>query len=626
MMASTNTIETLRDIAFFDGLPDQLLWHLAKASEQQHFATDALVFREGEPRPFFAVIVDGNVAIERTDTSSGQEGISFRLATFGPGSVLAEGSLLDSSPHGSSARATRPTNVILFRTDKLEQALEDAPALHAALVSRAARAIAERLRGADAMLAGGRRGPGFGGATRKEHDFLGERDVPDAALYGVQTLRAMENFPITGVPLADFPELIIAHAQVKESAARANMTLGLLDTTVGDAIINASREIQRGRHHEHFRVDMIQGGAGTSTNMNANEVIANRALELLGFARGDYHHVHPNEHVNLSQSTNDVYPTAVKIALHRGIATLKDSIVALVAAFARKGEAFAPHLKMGRTQLQDAVPMTLGQEFMAFAHTILEDVDRLTEAQALIREINMGATAIGTGITAPPGYAELVRTNLSEVTGLALITAPDLVEATADTGSFVQLSGVLKRCAVKLSKICNDLRLLSSGPRTGFGEINLPPMQPGSSIMPGKVNPVIPEVVNQVCFDVIGGDMTVTMAAEAGQLQLNVFEPIIAFRLLRNIQSLSNACLVLRERCIDGITANPERMRQLVEHSIGIVTALVPILGYEKCAEVAMAALQSGRGVYELVLERGWMQRAELERALNPASMTGGTT
>jgi aspartate ammonia-lyase len=626
MMASQNIGDLLRDIAFFEGLPDQLLWHLAKAGEQKAFGVDEMVFREGEARTFFAVIVEGSVAIERADTASGQDGVSFRLATFGPGSVLAEGSLLDSTNHGSSARATRPTSVVLFRTEALERALKDAPALHAALVSRAARAIAERLRGADAMLAGGRRGPGFGGATRKEHDFLGERDVPDAALYGVQTLRAMENFPITGVPLADFPELIIAHAQVKEAAARANMTLGLLDAKVGDAIIRASREIQRGRHHEHFRVDMIQGGAGTSTNMNANEVIANRALELLGYPRGDYHHVHPNEHVNLSQSTNDVYPTAVKIALHRGIASLKDAMAGLVGSFLRKGEAFAPHLKMGRTQLQDAVPMTLGQEFSAFAHTMQEDIDRLAEAQALIREINMGATAIGTGITAPDGYAELVRANLSEVSGLALITAPDLVEATSDTGSFVQLSGVLKRCAVKLSKICNDLRLLSSGPRTGFGEINLPPMQPGSSIMPGKVNPVIPEVVNQVCFDVIGGDMTVTMAAEAGQLQLNVFEPVIAFRLLRNIQSLRNACVVLRERCVDGITANPERMRQLVEHSIGIVTALVPILGYEKCAEVAMAALQSGRGVYELVLERGWMQRAELERALNPASMTGGTT
>ncbi|MDB4915752.1 MAG: aspartate ammonia-lyase [Gemmatimonadetes bacterium] len=368
---------------------------------------------------------------------------------------------------------------------------------------------------------------------------------------------------------------------------------------------------------------MIQGGAGTSTNMNANEVIANRALELSGEHRGAYHAVHPNNHVNLSQSTNDVYPTAVKIALHMAIEDLRGAMRMVAEAFLAKGKEFAPFLKMGRTQLQDAVPMTLGQEFTAFGHTMLEDVDRLGEAQALIREINMGATAIGTGINAPQGYAEVVRAHLSRITGLPLITAPDLVEATADTGAFVQLSGVLKRCAVKLSKICNDLRLLSSGPRAGFGEINLPPMQPGSSIMPGKVNPVIPEVVNQVCFDVIGGDMTVTMAAEAGQLQLNVFEPVIAYRLLAGLNTMTNACTVLRERCITGITANPDRMRQFVEQSIGIVTALVPVIGYEMSTEIAREALASGRGVYELVMEMGLMTRQQLDEALNPEAMTG---
>ena len=614
--------ESLRGIAFFEGLPDTLLWHLTKAGEPVTLAADEVLFEEGATRDFFAVILEGNVAIERRDSS--RAGVSVRLATFGAGSILAEGAMLDSSPHGSSARATRETRLLRFRMNALGAVFKDAPALHAALVSRSARVIADRLRGADAALTGGQRGFGFGGPTRKEHDFLGEREVPDAALFGVQTLRAMENFPITGVQLSQFPELIVALAQVKEAAARANMDLGLLDRKIGDAIVRASREVQQGRHHEHFRVDMIQGGAGTSSNMNANEVIANRALELIGRARGDYHRVHPNEHVNLSQSTNDVYPTAVKLALHRSISGLQDAMTALVGAFLKKGEEFSPYLKMGRTQLQDAVPMTLGQEFSAFAHTIQEDVDRLTEAQALIRETNMGATAIGTQITAPIGYAEAVRAILSEVSGLTLITAPDLIEATADTGAFVQLSGVLKRCAVKLSKICNDLRLLSSGPRTGFGEINLPPMQPGSSIMPGKVNPVIPEVVNQVCFDVIGGDVTVTLAAEAGQLQLNVFEPVIAFRLLGNIAALRNACQVLRERCIEGITPNPDRMRKLLEQSIGIITALVPILGYEKCAEVATEALRSGRGVYELVLEKGLMKRDELERALNPATMTGG--
>ena len=458
--------------------------------------------------------------------------------------------------------------------------------------------------------------------SRREHDLLGERDVPESALYGVQTLRAMENFAISGVELREFPTLISAIAAVKEAAAIANRELGILDDDQADAIIGACREIRDGKHHEHFRVDMIQGGAGTSTNMNANEVIANRALELLGHSRGEYEFLSPNSHVNLSQSTNDVYPTAVKLAMHSSIEDLKHAMGALAGAFLLKGEEFAPHLKMGRTQLQDAVPMTLGQEFTAFAHTMLEDVDRLTEAQALIREINMGATAIGTGITAPAGYAELVRGHLSGIVGLELITAPDLVEATADTGVFVQLSGVVKRCAVKLSKICNDLRLLSSGPRSGFGEINLPAMQPGSSIMPGKVTPVIPEVVNQVCFDVIGGDVTVTMAAEGGQLQLNVFEPIIAYRLLRGMIILSRACEVLRTRCVEGITANVERMRYFVEHSIGIVTALVPILGYEKSTEIAKEALESGRGVYDLVCEKGLMTRQELDHALNPDTMT----
>ena len=458
--------------------------------------------------------------------------------------------------------------------------------------------------------------------TRREHDLLGERDVPADALYGVQTLRAMENFAISGVELNEFPTLLAGLASVKEAAALANRDLGLLSPQIADAIITAAREIRAGEHHEHFRVDMIQGGAGTSTNMNANEVIANRALEILGKRRGDYEVVHPNNHVNLSQSTNDVYPTAVKLALHSSISNLQTAMGALAGAFLVKGEEFAPFIKMGRTQLQDAVPMTLGQEFTAFGHTILEDVQRLEEAQALIREINMGATAIGTGITAPAGYAEAVRAHLSRITKLELITAPDLVEATADTGAFVQLSGVLKRCAVKLSKICNDLRLLASGPRAGLGEIDLPAMQPGSSIMPGKVNPVIPEVVNQVCFDIIGGDLTVTIAAEAGQLQLNVFEPVIAFRLLAGIFSLTNACDVLRERCVDGIKANPDRMRQFVEQSVGIITALVPVLGYATATEIAREALTSGRGVYELVLSRGLMTRDALDRALNPEAMT----
>jgi aspartate ammonia-lyase len=616
-MTGTAQADLLKGVRFFEGLPDTLLWHLARAGTPRAFATDAWLFREGDERTFFAVILRGRVAIERGAAGT-------RLASLGAGEVLGEGVLLEEPRHGTSARAVEDTEVLVFATQRLEPLLNDKPALYAALVARAGQVTAARLQSADATLSGRGHAIGAGnGTSRREHDLLGEREIPDSALYGVQTLRALENFPITGIPLRDFPELIVALAQVKEAAALANVQLGLLAPDIGDAIVRACREIRAGRHHEHFLVDMIQGGAGTSTNMNANEVVANRALELLGLSRGSYDRVSPNDHVNHAQSTNDVYPTAIKLALHQSISSLQAAMRALVEAFLRKGEEFAPHLKMGRTQLQDAVPMTLGQEFAAFAHTTQEDIDRLGEAQALIREINMGATAIGTGITAPPGYAALVCEKLSQVSGLALITAPDLVEATADTGAFVQLSGVLKRCAVKLSKICNDLRLLSSGPRTGLGEINLPPVQPGSSIMPGKVNPVIPEVVNQVCFDVIGGDVTVTLAAEAGQLQLNVFEPVIAYRLLRTVSTLRNACTVLREKCVTGITANPDRMRHFVETSIGIVTALVPELGYERCSAIAKEALATGRGVYELVLEKRWMTKDALDRALNPAAMVG---
>jgi aspartate ammonia-lyase len=614
-----NVRDQLRSLHFLDGLTDTAVHQLSQVVHPVDYACDQMLFQEGETRHLLAFVVNGAVAIEKQMNAR-----SVRLATLGAGEAVGEGLLLDDSVHGTSARAIVQTRAFVLSRDQIQDMLKETPTLYAALVGRAARAISQRLSAVDATLVGRGRTLGFGGKrTRLEHDLLGEREVPDDALYGVQTLRALENFPITGMPLREFPALIEALAAVKEAAALANAELGLLASETGDLIVRASQEIRAGRHHEHFLVDMIQGGAGTSTNMNANEVIANRALELSGHDRGDYQFVHPNNHVNLSQSTNDVYPTAVKIALHTVIEELRHAMKDLAAAFLAKGDEFAPFIKMGRTQLQDAVPMTLGQEFTAFGHTILEDVERLGEAQALIREMNMGATAIGTGINAPRGYADAVREHLSRITGLALITAPDLVEATADTGSFVQLSGVLKRCAVKLSKICNDLRLLSSGPRAGFGEINLPAMQPGSSIMPGKVNPVIPEVVNQVCFDVIGGDITVTMAAEAGQLQLNVFEPVIAYRLLGGISALTNACTVLRERCINGITANPDRMRYFVEHSIGIVTALVPVIGYEASTEIARDALASGRGVYELVMERGLLTREQLDRALNPEAMTG---
>jgi aspartate ammonia-lyase len=611
--------DQLRQAHFLEGINEQALHQLSKLVERKSFETDSILFHEGDPRQFMAIMASGAVAIEKN-----VQGRPVRLVTLGAGEAVGEGVLLDDSKHGTSARALQPSEAFVIARDRLDTMIKEHPQLFAALIGRAARAISHRLAATDATLVGRGRTVGFTGSrTRRESDMLGERDVPDDALYGIQTLRALENFPITGVAIREFPSLIEALATVKAAAALANMDLGLLEPKIADAVVKASEEVRAGRHHEHFLVDVIQGGAGTSTNMNANEVIANRALELMGSPRGTYDVVHPNNHVNLSQSTNDVYPTAVKLALHGSIESLRTAMSQLATAFLAKGEEFSPHVKMGRTQLQDAVPMTLGQEFTAFGHTILEDVERLSEAQALIREINMGATAIGTRINAPPGYAENVRKHLDRLTGLALITAPDLIEATADTGAFVQLSGVLKRCSVKISKICNDLRLLSSGPRAGLGEINLPALQPGSSIMPGKVNPVIPEVVNQVCFDVIGGDVTVTMAAEAGQLQLNVFEPIIAYRLLRSIDMLRNACVVLRERCVDGITPNPARMRQFVEQSIGIVTALVPSIGYEQASSIAKEALAKNRGVYELVLEKKLLSREELDRLLNPDAMTG---
>ncbi|MBL8405224.1 MAG: aspartate ammonia-lyase [Dechloromonas sp.] len=458
--------------------------------------------------------------------------------------------------------------------------------------------------------------------TRLEHDLLGDREVPASAYYGVHTLRALENFPITGIPIAVYPDLIRALAQIKKAAAQANRQLGLLDATRTDAIVAACREVIDGKLHDQFVVDVIQGGAGTSTNMNANEVIANRALEILGKERGDYKALHPNEHVNMSQSTNDVYPTALKLATYVGIFRLVDAMAYLRKAFERKADEFADVLKMGRTQLQDAVPMTLGQEFSTYAVMLGEDEERLKEAALLIREMNLGATAIGTGINAHPDYAPLVCRKLAEISGIPVVTAPNLIEATQDCGSFVQLSGVLKRVAVKLSKVCNDLRLLSSGPRAGFNEINLPPRQAGSSIMPGKVNPVIPEVVNQIAFEVIGNDATATFAAEAGQLQLNAFEPIIAHSLFKSVLHLTNGCKVLADHCVNGITANRDLLRESVERSIGIVTALNPYIGYANATEVAAEAFRSGRGVAEVVIERGLMSPEQLADVLRPEVLT----
>ncbi|GAB6855728.1 aspartate ammonia-lyase [Asaia astilbis] len=457
--------------------------------------------------------------------------------------------------------------------------------------------------------------------SRTEHDLLGTREVPTEAYYGIHTLRAVENFPITGRKISAYPELINALAAIKQAAALSNRDLGLLDATKAQAIVAACEDVRSGKLHEQFVVDVIQGGAGTSTNMNANEVIANRALEHLGRQRGEYSALHPIDHVNMGQSTNDVYPTALRIATIHGVNHLTDAMAVLRAAFTAKAVEFHDILKMGRTQLQDAVPMTLGQEFQTYAVMLDEDQKRLNEAILLIKEVNLGGTAIGTRIASHPDFANTICTHLNQITNLQLLTASDLIEATQDCGAFVQVSGVLKRFAVKLSKICNDLRLLSSGPRAGLNEINLPPMQSGSSIMPGKINPVIPEVVNQVAFEVIGNDLTVTMAAEGGQLQLNAFEPIIAHSLFKSLTHLHAACLTLESRCIRGITANKAQLEAIVANSIGIVTVLNPFIGYETATAVALEAHRSGRGVIEIVRERQLVPEETLEKILSPEGL-----
>lgn len=458
--------------------------------------------------------------------------------------------------------------------------------------------------------------------TRSETDLLGSRELPNEAYFGIHTLRAVENFAITGTTIAAYPDLIVALASIKIAAARANAELGLLDAATANAIIAAAEEIRNGSLHEQFVVDVLQGGAGTSTNMNANEVIANRALERSGRPKGDYKHLSPTEHVNMSQSTNDVYPTALRLAAFLGVTRLTEEMSKLSRAFALKAAEFHDVLKVGRTQLQDAVPMTLGQELMTYSVMLDEDILQLERASLLITEINLGATAIGTGINTHPRYAEVACRELRAITAIPVVTAANLIEATQDCGAFVQLSGVLKRAAVKLSKTCNDLRLLSSGPRAGFGEINLPAVQAGSSIMPGKVNPVIPELVNQIAFEVIGNDLTVTFAAEAGQLQLNAFEPIIAHSLFKSVDHLARGCVTLADRCVSGITANRERLERNLENSITVATALNPYIGYARATELAREALETNTSVISLVLSRKVLTREQVDEILHPQAMT----
>lgn len=459
------------------------------------------------------------------------------------------------------------------------------------------------------------------GKTRTEHDLLGNKEVPEEALFGIQTLRCIENFDISRQLLSDYPPFIKALGIVKMGAILANHELGLISDEIKDAVVEACRELMDGKHTEHFPIDLVQGGAGTSVNMNANEVIANRALEIMGKQRGEYQYCHPNDHINMAQSTNDAYPTAMHLGLYLLHEEVKTSLEKLIASFEKKEKEFDHIIKMGRTQLQDAVPMTLGQSFGAFADAMRSELKRLNRVSKEFLVINMGATAIGTGITAEPEYAEICTRHIKEITGWDITLADNLIAATHDTSAMVAYSSSLKMLAIRLSKTSNDLRLMASGPRAGLSEINLPPKQPGSSIMPGKVNPVIPEVVNQVCFKVAGNDLTVTIASEAAQLELNVMEPVLVQCIIESCTWLVRACDTLRVECVDGITVNEDQCRHMVEHSIGIVTALKPFIGYANCTEIAKEALKTGGSVYQLVLDKKLLTKEELDKILDPKQM-----
>jgi aspartate ammonia-lyase len=595
--------------------PAELASLIRRGASHIYQAGDYL-FHESAPRLWMGIVEEGEIEIVR-----GNHGSTTRLATLTAGTAFSEGVMLDDLPHSASAVAVTAVRAWLIRRDVFDDLRSNKPEVFYRMVGHIARRLSTRLRAANERNLAGC--APVVATWRKEHDSLGERELPDNAYYGVQTLRGMENFPISGIPVHHFGHFVRSLAFVKKAAASANRELGVVQPDRAAAIIAACDEIIAGKLHEHFTIDMIQGGAGTSTNMNANEVIANRALEILGHRKGQYEFLHPNDDVNRSQSTNDAYPTAIKLGV---ILTLRDATSALrelKAALEGKAVEFSEVLKMGRTENQDAVPMTLGQEFSAYAAMIGDGIRYLERAAEELLAINMGATAVGTGINSPPGYAKLCTNRLAEISGLPVYQAANLVQSTQDSGAFSWMSSAMKTAAVQLSKICNDLRWLSSGPRCGLFEIRLPAMQPGSSIMPGKVNPVIPEMVSQVCYQIIGADVTIGMASEASELELNMAEPIIAFNLLFGLTLLRNAAITLHTRCISGIEANVERCLAYVQNSIGLVTALNPVLGYEKSAAIAKEALATGASVYDLVLQKNWLSKEQLDDLLTPAKMVG---
>ena len=608
----------IRQAAKGSGIGEEDLTTFFSEGEQRIYKPNEWLFQESTPRQWAGIILEGDVELVR-----GLHGSSRHVGTMVAGALISEGAFLESESHSNGGYTRNGATVWQMSTEKIAAYRENTPELFYRIMSRVAVGINRRLRVlSKEMHRASQNTQVTVSGFRVEHDSLGQRELSDHVYYGVQTKRAMENFAISGSFVSNFEHLIEGLAMVKKAAAQANQELGVIDERKMKAICEVCDELLSGKLHENFTVDMIQGGAGTSTNMNANEVIANRGLELMGFNKGEYEHLHPNDHVNCSQSTNDAYPTAIKLSVLLSNRNLVRAMQELKESFEKKADEFSDVLKMGRTENQDAVPMTLGQEFSAYAVMIDSAIKALERAAFDFFDINMGATAIGTGINSPAGYANLVTKKLTEVSGFELRRAKNLVEATQNAGTFVQMSATLKRAAVQISKVCNDLRWLSSGPRCGLNEINLPAMQPGSSIMPGKVNPVIPEVVNQICYQVMGYDAVVSMAAEASELELCMAEPIIAYDLLHGMMILKNGCVTLAARCISGIEANRDVCRGYVEKSIGLVTALVPVIGYEQSAVIAKEALKTGGSVYELVLEKGLLSKVQLDDMLKPENMT----
>ncbi len=607
----------IRQAAQASGIGEEDLAVFFAEGRQHIYQPNDWLFQESTPRRWAGIILEGEIELVR-----GLHGTSRHIATMVAGALISEGAFIEGDSHSTGAFTRSGATVWEIAREKIDAFRTKRPELFYRIVSRVAVGINRRLRVLSRQLFADTRDKAVMSGFRLEHDSLGLRELSDDVYYGVQTQRAMENFAISGVFVRNFDHLVEGLAMVKKAAALANHELGTLSEPHMQAICAVCDELLEGKLHEHFTVDMFQGGAGTSTNMNANEVIANRGLELMGHSKGEYGYLHPNDHVNCSQSTNDAYPTAIKLAVLLSNRSLIRAMAELRQSLEKKATEFGDVLKMGRTENQDAVPMTLGQEFSAYAMMIDSAGRALERAAEELLDINMGATAIGTGINSPPGYANLVTARLAEVSGFPLRKARNLVEATQNAGTFVQMSATLKRAAVQISKICNDLRWMSSGPRCGLNEINLPPMQPGSSIMPGKVNPVIPEVVNQICYQVMGYDAVVSMAAEASELELCMAEPIIAYDLLHGMMILKNGCVTLAARCINGIEANREICRGYVEKSIGLITALVPVIGYEQSAAIAKEALQGGGSVYDLVLQKGVLSKDRLDDILRPENMT----